>query len=115
MVKKLFARATLLATLLAWLSAGVAAQNAATVIASASKAMGADNLSSISYSGSAQNANFGQSKNIGTPWAPTGITRITTYTRTIDLNQPASRAFGPTVPPTVPGALAPTSGNFNQN
>ncbi len=46
---------------------------------------------------------------------PPAITRITNYTRTIDLNQPASRAFGPTQPPQVPGAPAPMPGNFNQN
>ena len=116
MTRKLFIGAALLIAIIAWLPAGAGAQNnAASVIASASKAMAADNLTSITYSGSAQNANFGQSKNIGTPWAPTGITRITTYTRTIDLNQPASRAFGPTMPPAVPGAAAPMPGNFNQN
>jgi glyoxylase-like metal-dependent hydrolase (beta-lactamase superfamily II) len=110
-----FAAAALILALIAGLSIPVSAQNAATVVGSASKAMGADNLESITYSGSAQNANFGQSRNIATPWAPTGITRITPYTRTIDLNQPASRAFGPTQPPVVPGAPAPMPGNFNQN
>ena len=116
MVKKRVAAFPLVTAILAMvLSAGINAQNAATTIGAASKAMGAENLNSITYSGSAGNANFGQSKTIGTPWAPTGITRITTYTRTIDLNQPASRAFGPTMPPTVPGAPAPMPGNLNQN
>jgi glyoxylase-like metal-dependent hydrolase (beta-lactamase superfamily II) len=100
---------------IAWLSAGVDAQNAGAVISNASKAMGAENLASITYSGTAQNANFGQSRNISRPWAPISITRITNYTRTIDLNQPASRAFGPTQPPQVPGAPPPMPGNFNQN
>jgi glyoxylase-like metal-dependent hydrolase (beta-lactamase superfamily II) len=109
------AGATLIVAFIGWLSIGVAAQNAATVVGNASKAMGAENLGSITFSGTAQNANFGQSRNIGTPWAPTGITRITNYTRTIDLNQPASRAFGPTQPPSAPGAPAPMPGNFNQN
>jgi glyoxylase-like metal-dependent hydrolase (beta-lactamase superfamily II) len=103
------------AVLLTFLSMVAVAQNASTVIGNASKAMGAENLNSITFSGTAQNANFGQSKNIGTPWAPTGITTITAYTRTIDFGQPASRAFGPTQPPTVPGAPAPMPGNFNQN
>jgi glyoxylase-like metal-dependent hydrolase (beta-lactamase superfamily II) len=110
-----FAGATLIVAFIAWLSTGVGAQNAGTVVGNASKAMGAENLASITYSGTAQNANFGQSRNIGTPWAPIGITRITNYTRTIDLNQPASRAFGPTQPPQVPGAPAPMPGNLNQN
>lgn len=109
------ARALLSVVLIASLSAIVSAQDAPAVIANASKALGAGNLSSITYSGTAQNANFGQSRNIGTPWVPAGITRITAYTRTIDLNQPASRAFGPTQPPAVPGAPAPMPGNFNQN
>src|SRR5688572_16566666 len=113
MFKKLFAGATLI-SLVAWLSVGAAAQDATTVVSNASKAMGAQNLNSITFSGSAQNAAFGQSKNIGTPWAPAAITRITNYTRTIDFSQPASRAFGPTQPPTIPGAPAPMPGNFNQ-
>lgn len=110
-----FAGATLIVAFIAWLSTGVDAQNAAAVIGNASKAMGAENLASITYSGTARNANFGQSRNIGTPWAPIGITRIANYTRTIDLNQPASRAFGPTQPPQVPGAPPAMPGNFNQN
>ena len=116
MVKSGFATISLVTVVLAMmLSAGVDAQNAATTIGNASKAMGAEGLNAITFSGIAGNANFGQSKTIGAPWTPTGITRITTYTRTIDLNQPASRAFGPTMPPTVPGAPAPMPGNFNQN
>ena len=115
MTTKPAAAATLVAAMIVSLSMGVGAQNAATVIGNTSKATGVENLASITFSGSAQNANFGQSRNIATPWAPTGITRITTYTRTIDLNQPASRAFGPTQPPAVPGAPAPMPGNFNQN
>jgi glyoxylase-like metal-dependent hydrolase (beta-lactamase superfamily II) len=106
---------TVSAALLTFLSTVAVAQNASTVVANASKAMGAENLNSITFSGSAQNANFGQSKNIGTPWTPAGITRITTYTRTIDFSQPASRAVGPTQPPQIPGAPAPMPGNFNQN
>jgi glyoxylase-like metal-dependent hydrolase (beta-lactamase superfamily II) len=100
---------------LALLPTGAAAQDAATVIANAARAMGSGTLTSITYSGTAQNANFGQSRNIAVPWSPTGITRITAYTRTIDLDQLASRAFGPTQPPAVPGAPAPMPGNFNQN
>jgi glyoxylase-like metal-dependent hydrolase (beta-lactamase superfamily II) len=106
---------TLIVALIGWLSIAVSAQNAATVIANASEAMGTETLGSITFSGTAQNANFGQSRNIANPWAPTGITRITNYTRTIDFNQPASRAFGATQPPQVPGAPAPMPGNFNQN
>ena len=115
MAKRHVAGAALLTALLGWFSVGSEAQTAAAAIATASTAMGVGGLNSVTFSGSAQNANFGQSKNIGTPWAPPGITRITNYTRTIDFSQPASRAFGPTQPPTVPGAPAPMPGNFNQN
>ena len=111
----MFRKFAVSAVLLTCLSMVASAQNASAVIGNASKALGADSLTSITYSGSAQNANFGQSKNIATPWAPTGITRITTYTRTIDFGAPASRAFGPTQPPQLPGFPAVTPGNFNQN
>ena len=115
MARTRLAGATLIVAFIGWLSVGVAAQTAATVVGNASKAMGAETLGSITFSGTAQNANFGQSRNIANPWAPAGITRITHYTRTIDFNQPASRAFGPTQPPALPGAPAPMPGNFNQN
>jgi glyoxylase-like metal-dependent hydrolase (beta-lactamase superfamily II) len=94
------------------LSAGAIAQDAKAVIASASKAMGADGLNSITYSGSAANGNFGQSKTIAGPLA---VTTISNYTRAIDLTQPASRATGATMPPTIPGAPPPVGGTFNQN
>src|SRR5688500_8129057 len=49
------------------------------------------------------------------------VTQITAYTRAINFEAAAtptalvSRATGPTTPPTVPGAPAPTPGVFNQN
>ena len=110
--------AALVATLL---SIGVAAQNASSVVAAASKAMGVDTLNSITYSGSARNGAFGQSKAIGTPLAPVNTTVITAYTRTINFAPSSdraalvSRATGPTQPPTVPGTPAPMPGVFNQN
>ena len=94
------------------LSGSIAAQDAKAVIASATKAMGAEGLSSVTYSGSAANGNFGQSKTIAGPLA---VTTISNYTRAIDLTQPASRATGTTMPPTIPGAPPPTAGTFNQN
>ena len=74
--------------------------------------MGADGLKSITYSGSAANGNFGQSKTIAGPLA---VTTITNYTRAIDFTQPASRATGATMPPAIPGAPPPQPGTFNQN
>jgi len=110
--------AALLATLL---SVGAVAQNANSVIAAASKAMGVDSLNSITFSGTARNGAFGQSKAIGDPMGPVNVTQITKYTRTINFGRPGdaaalvSRATGPTQPPTVPGTPAPMPGVFNQN
>src|SRR5262245_63341901 len=110
--------AALLVTLLSW---GAVAQNASSVVAASSKAMGADNLTSITYSGTARNGAFGQSKAIGDPMGAVNVTQITQYTRTINFGRPSdpaslvSRATGPTQPPTVPGAPAPMPGVFNQN
>jgi glyoxylase-like metal-dependent hydrolase (beta-lactamase superfamily II) len=100
------------APLMTLLSAGAVAQDAKTIIANASKALGADNLRSVTYSGSASAGNFGQSKTIAGPLA---ITTITNYTRAIDLTIPASRATGATMPPAIPGAPAPQPGTFTQN
>ena len=94
------------------LSVGAGAQDAKSVVAAATKAMGADSLTSITYSGSATNGNFGQSTAIAGPLA---VTTISNYTRAIDLGQPASRATGATMPPTIPGGPAPVAGTFNQN
>jgi glyoxylase-like metal-dependent hydrolase (beta-lactamase superfamily II) len=111
---------TLMAALVVTAVAGNAqAQNAA--VAAASKAMGTDTLTSITYSGTARNGAFGQSKAVGMPLGPVNNTQITAYTRTINFAPPAdpaalvSRATGPTMPPTVPGTPAPTPGVFNQN
>ena len=72
--------------------------------------MGADNLTSITYAGTARNGAFGQSKAIGDPMGPVNVTQITQYTRTINFGTPAqptalvSRATGPTRLPDVPPA-----------
>ena len=103
------------------LSTGLPAQDAKAVIAVSSKTMGVDSLNSITYSGTARNGAFGQSKSIGEPMGPVNLTLITQYTRTINFDKPVegtllvSRATGPTQPPTVPGAPPPTPGVFNQN
>jgi glyoxylase-like metal-dependent hydrolase (beta-lactamase superfamily II) len=83
--------------------------------------MGVDSLNSITYSGTARNGAFGQSKAIGMPLGPVNTTVITMYTRTINFGPSSdraalvSRATGPTQPPTVPGVPAPMPGVFNQN
>ena len=74
--------AALLAAVLG--TSGAAQNTAATVLANASKAMGVDQLTSITYSGSAQNGAFGQSKVITQPLGAADLTKITAYTRTIN-------------------------------
>ena len=106
-------RLTVSALLLTILSMGAAAQDAKTIISDASKAMGAENLNSITYSGSASNVNFGQTKSISGPYVLS--TTITNYTRAIDFTQPASRATGTTMTPAPPGAPPAQPGNLNQN
>jgi len=112
---------TLAALLVTVLPSGAAAQNASSVVAAASKAMGADNLTSITYSGTARNGAFGQSKAIGDPMGPVNATPIAMYTRTVTFGPAAeptalvSRATGTTQPPTVPGVPPPPPGVFNQN
>ena len=93
------------------LGAGVRAQDAAATIAAVKKATGADTITSITYSGAAATGNFGQSKNIAGPLA---MTAIAGYRRAIDLDQPASRAIGTTMPPAAAGAPPPQPGTFNQ-
>jgi glyoxylase-like metal-dependent hydrolase (beta-lactamase superfamily II) len=91
-------------------SMSLGAQDARTVIANASKAMGVDSLTSISYSGTAQNGNFGQNRSIAGPLEMTGIAN---YTRAIDFSQPASRATGDTAAVGF-GQTSPQPGRFNQ-
>jgi glyoxylase-like metal-dependent hydrolase (beta-lactamase superfamily II) len=111
---------TVAALLVTALSTGTAGQNT-NPVAAASKAMGVDAMNSITYSGTARNGAFGQSKSIGEPMGPVNVTRITEYTRTINFAPPSdpmalvSRATGPTQPPTVPGVPPPMPGVFNQN
>ena len=68
------------------LSSAAIAQDAKTVIANASKAMGADNLKSIEYSGSGMDFAIGQAPNPSSPW-PKFIDK--TYTRVINFETPA--------------------------
>ena len=110
--------AALLAVLI---SVPIAGQSAGDALAAASKAMGVDTLKSITYSGTARNGAFGQSKSIGDPMGPVNLTQITQYSRTISF-EPApeasslvSRATGPTQPPAVPGVPPQPPGAFNQN
>jgi len=97
-----------IALLMTFVSVSMRAQDATTVLGNVSKALGADALQSITFSGSASNINFGQTKSISGPYT---LNPITNYTRAIDLNASASRATGQTAP-AQPGGMP---GNFNQN
>jgi glyoxylase-like metal-dependent hydrolase (beta-lactamase superfamily II) len=93
--------ATLIATLL---PACALAQDAKAVLDAASKAMETTGLNSITYSGTAAQGNFGQSRTISFGLASTSIRN---YTRTIDFSQPAARAIGEATPPVGRGAPPP--------
>ena len=89
------------------------AQNAATVIANASKNMGVEGLSSITYYGSGANYNFGQYNNANYPWPRVNVND---YRRTIDFTKPALLSTGVTfaVPVTGgPAAQAPFTQNIS--
>src|SRR5437867_5493097 len=81
-------RCMIAVVLVSLLSCVAAAQDAKTVISNASRAMGADNLKSIEYSGSGMDFAIGQAPNPSSPW-PKFIDK--TYTRIINFETPASR------------------------
>jgi glyoxylase-like metal-dependent hydrolase (beta-lactamase superfamily II) len=107
MIKKLMAAAVCLLMACAVASA----QDAKTVIANASKAMGLDGVNSLMFYGSGANFGLGQSNNANGQWPRTNISD---YVRAIDFTQPASRASAVTYSAPVTGGAA-TQGAFNQN
>jgi glyoxylase-like metal-dependent hydrolase (beta-lactamase superfamily II) len=72
--------------ILAW-SAGTE-QDAKTVINAATKALGADHLKTVEYSGSGFDYAIGQAANPNLPWPKFNVK---TYNRVVDLDAPASR------------------------
>src|SRR5207244_244663 len=98
-------------TLVFALSLSLAAQDAKTVLATASKAMGVDNLNSVMFYGSAANFGLGQSNNSNGQWPRTNLND---YTRAIDFTAPASRATAVTWAAPVTGGPS-VQGAFNQN
>ena len=94
-----------------FLPASAVAQDAKAVVADALKAMGATDLTSITYSGGAGQGNFGQSRTISFGLT---TTTIRNYTRTIDFTQPAARTTGLTQPPTPRGGPPPQPGTLDQ-
>jgi hypothetical protein len=93
------------------LTASATAQDAKAVLTSASQAMGTQNLTSVTYSGTASDVNFLQTKSIQGPWP---LRPITGYTRAIDLAQLAMRSTGQTNNPPLFGG-APVTGTYTQN
>src|SRR5262249_12832175 len=85
------------------LAGPVIAQDAKTIVSNASKAMGADNLNSITYYGSGANYNLGQSNNANGPWPQTNLND---YRRSIDFAQPALRSSAVTYGVPVTGGPA---------
>ncbi|MEQ1758814.1 MAG: MBL fold metallo-hydrolase [Vicinamibacterales bacterium] len=96
--------------LLTALASPAFAQDARTAIANASKAIGADGVTSVTYFGSGANYNLGQNNNSQGPWPRTNLSD---YRRTIDFSQPALRSTAQTygAPPQGTPAVA---GTFNQ-
>jgi glyoxylase-like metal-dependent hydrolase (beta-lactamase superfamily II) len=94
------------------MTSSAAAQDAKAVISNASKAMGAENLTSITYYGSGANFNLGQNNNANMPWPRTNIND---YSRSIDFANSLSRATWQTYAVAVTGgaaALAPGQQNI---
>ncbi len=91
MTKKCLGVAALALALAVSGSEPAAAQDAKTVIANAAKAMGSENLTSISYYGSGANFGLGQSNNANGQWPRTNVND---YVRSIDFAQSTSRATG---------------------
>ena len=95
--------------LLAVLSLPATAQDAKTILSDASKAMGADNLTSVMFYGSGANFNLGQSNNANGPWPRINLND---YTRAIEFTQPASRATWVTyAAPVTVGPAVQANGN----
>jgi glyoxylase-like metal-dependent hydrolase (beta-lactamase superfamily II) len=79
------------------------AQDAASVIRTASQTMGVDNLSSITYYGSGANFSLGQNNNANAPWPRVNAND---YVRSIDFAQGTSRATWVTWAVPVQGGAA---------
>src|ERR1700688_1107162 len=89
MLKKFeFAMLAAVAIVAAWEAPVAGAQDAKTVLGNASKAMGADSLKSVQYSGTATEFAFGQAVNPSAAWP--GFADKS-YTRTINYETPAWR------------------------
>src|SRR5690606_32358062 len=89
----------------------VPVQDASAVVAAASKVMGVDGLTSVTFYGSGANYGLGQNNDANGPWPRTNLND---YRRTIDFRRPASRATAVTHAVPVTGGVA-QQGTFSQN
>jgi glyoxylase-like metal-dependent hydrolase (beta-lactamase superfamily II) len=64
-----------------------APQDAKTLLANVAKAMGADNVKTIQYTGSGTNAGIGQNRNPAADWP---LVRVKSYSREFDFNAPGA-------------------------
>src|SRR5713101_8108410 len=107
---KKFMGVMVLVTFFSWTAL---AQDAKTAISNASKAMGADNLKTVEFTGTGWEYAFGQAVNPSSPWP--GF-ESKTYTRTINFEMPAwhiERVHAPMSPSRRGGGLPPApSQNF---
>jgi glyoxylase-like metal-dependent hydrolase (beta-lactamase superfamily II) len=92
-------------------AAAIAQNDANAVLSAAAKAMGSENLNSITYYGSGANFGLGQSNNSNGAWPRTNVND---YVRSIDFSLPASRATGVTFAAPVTGGPA-VQAAFQQN
>jgi glyoxylase-like metal-dependent hydrolase (beta-lactamase superfamily II) len=95
------------ATAAAWATPAALGQNVKTILGNVSKAMGADSLKTLQYSGTATEFAFGQAVNPSSPWP--GFAEKS-YTRTIDYETPAwrvERVLAPIPPDRRGGGLPP--------
>src|ERR687897_406438 len=99
------------AALVGAMASTAAAQDAKTVVANASRAMGVDGLNSIHYYGAGYLGNLGQNNNANQPWP---LTAMNDYVRAIDFTQPASRATWATYAVPVTGGAAVLAQNSPQ-
>lgn len=97
--------------LVALVSLPAAGQDVKATLGNATKAMGAETLTSIHYFGVAQTGNLGQNNNANQPWP---MASASDYVRAIDFSQPASRATWVTYATPVQGGAA-TQGQGQQN
>jgi glyoxylase-like metal-dependent hydrolase (beta-lactamase superfamily II) len=105
-------RRTLCCTLLALLAAPALAQNARTVIADATRAMGLDGVTSLYFYGSGATYSLGQNNNANGPWPKTPLNE---YTRAINFATGATRATWTTFATPVTGGAAALNSNGQQS